>query len=322
MRVLLTGPFGNIGINALKNLLKQGHDVRCFDIKSEHNEKVARSFEGKIDVVWGDIRNPYDVTKAVEDRDVAIHLAFIIPVESEVNPEFSREINVGGTGNLVEAMKSVSSSPKIVFASSCTVFGPTQDQPPPRKASDPVNPTINYTQHKVECEEMIKGSGLGWAILRFGAVPPVELKFNPMVFFLSPDSRMEFVHSKDVGLARANAVTCDEVWGKVLLIGGGSKDQMYYRDYIGGSMEASGLGKFPDEAFGTIPSSLDWLDTEESQRLLNYQQHTYRDFLRDRKASLGYRRYLNLIARPVIRRKWLKHSPFYQANMAAKKEQG
>ena len=139
-----------------------------------------------------------------------------------------------------------------------------------------------------------------------------------LLFFLSPDSRMEFVHSKDVGLALANAVTCAEAWGKILLIGGGPANQMTYRDYIGGSMQASGLGKFPDEAFGTIPSSLDWLDTEESQRLLGYQKHSYQDFLRDRKASLGFKRYLNLAARPVIRRKWLKHSPFYKANVAAR----
>jgi nucleoside-diphosphate-sugar epimerase len=314
MKVLLTGPFGNIGTNALINLLEQGHDVRCFDIRSENNERVAGKFEGRVDVVWGDIRNPDDVAKAVEDREVVIHLAFIIPVESEVNPELSREINVGGTKNLLAAMKGVSPPLKFVFASSCTVFGPTQDQPPPRKASDPVNPTINYTQHKVECEEMVKGSGFDWTILRFGAVPPVELKFNPMVFFLSPESRMEFVHSKDVGLALANAVSCDEAWGKILLIGGGPQNQMYYRDYITGSMEASGIGRFPDEAFGTIPSSMDWLDTEESQRLLDYQKHTYEDFLRDRKASLGLKRYLIRIARPVIRRKWLKHSPFYQAS--------
>ena len=105
MKVLLTGAFGNIGINTLKNLVNRGHDVRAFDIKTENNEKVARSFKDKIDVVWGDIRNPDDVANALEDREVVIHLAFIIPVESEVNPELSREINVGGTSNLVGAMK-------------------------------------------------------------------------------------------------------------------------------------------------------------------------------------------------------------------------
>ncbi len=318
MKVLLTGAFGNIGINAITNLLKQGHDVRCFDVRNEKNEKAARKFKDRINVVWGDIRNPDDVARAVEDSEVVIHLAFIIPVESEVNPELSREINVGGTKNLLEAMKAVTPPPRIVFASSCTVYGPTQDQPPPRKATDPVNPTIHYTKHKVECEEMVKASGFVWTILRFGAVPPVELKFNPMVFFLSPDSRMEFVHTKDVGLALANAVTCDGAWGKILLIGGGPKNQMLYRDYLAGSMEASGIGKFPDEAFGNIPSSMDWLDTEESQRLLDYQKHTYQDFLRDRKRSLGVRRYTIMLQRPMIRRKWLKHSPFYKANMEKK----
>ncbi len=318
MKVLLTGAFGNIGVNAIKNLIAQGHEVRCFDLKNEKNEKAANKFKGKIEVVWGDLCKPDDLTAAVQGRGVVIHLAFIIPVESELKPELSHEINVGGTKNLLNAMKNVSPPPKIIFASSSTVFGPTQDQPPPRKVTDPVNPNQHYTRHKVECEEMIKASGFGWAILRFGAVPPVEFKFNPMAFFLSPDSRMEFVHSKDVGLALANAVTCDGVWGKTLLIGGGTRNQMYYRDYIGRSWEASGIGRFPDEAFGTIPSSLDWLDTEESQRLLNYQKHTFEDFIRDRKASMGLKRYYIRLTRPIHRRKWLKQSPFYKANIQAK----
>lgn len=318
MKVLLTGAFGNIGTNAIKNLIAQGHKVRCFDLKNEKNEKAANKFKGKIEVVWGDLRNPSDVAVAVPESDVVIHLAFIIPVQSELEPEKSREINVGGTKNLLDAMKKVSPSAKIIFASSSTVFGPTQDQPPPRRATDPVNPNQHYTRHKVECEEMVKASGLAWAILRFGAVPPVEFQFNPMAFFLAPTSRMEFVHSKDVGLALANAVTCDGVWGKILLIGGGTRNQMYYRDYIGSSWEASGIGRFPDEAFGTIPSSLDWLDTEEGQRLLNYQKHTFEDFLRDRKASMGLTRYYIRLTRPIHRRKWLKQSPFYQANIKAK----
>ncbi|MBA7599235.1 hypothetical protein ES703_06265 [subsurface metagenome] len=313
MKVLVTGAFGNIGANAVKSLLEQDHQVSCFDIKTETNEKAANNFKGKIEMFWGDIRNPEDVAAAVKGQDIVVHLAAIIPIDSEVKPDWAREINVGGTQNLVNEIKKLSPSPKIILASSTTVFGYTQDREPPLKVTDPVNPTNNYTNHKVECEKMVQESGLAWAILRFAAVTPIEFKLNPMMFYLSLDSRMEFTHTKDAGLALANAVANDEVWGKILLIGGGPKNQIRYRDYIHRSMQATGFGKFPDEAYGSIPATPDWVDTSESQRLLNYQHHTFEDWLKDRKASVGLKRYIYILGRPYYRPKILKSSPFLKA---------
>ena len=315
MKVLLTGPFGNIGTVTIENLLQQGHQVRCFDLKTGENEEKAMRFQRKIETAWGDVRKPEDLAVAVQDRDVVIHLAFIIPITSEIDPEGSRKVNVEGTRNLLDAMKKASPTPRILFASSTTVFGPTQDQPPPRKASDPVNPTLHYTRHKVECEQMVRDSGLDWVILRFAAVTPVAFRFDPTMFYLSPDSRMEFAHFRNVGLAVANAISCDEAWGKVLLVGGGPGSQMYYRDYIRRSMETVGVGRLPDNAFGTIPSSLDWIDTTESQRLLNYQKHTFEDWLKERAALLGFKRYIIRALRPIYRGRMLRQSPFYRAKV-------
>jgi len=129
MKVLLTGPFGNIGTVTIENLLQQGHQVRCFDLKTGENEEKAMRFQRKIETAWGDVRKPEDLAVAVQDRDVVIHLAFIIPITSEIDPEGSREVNVEGTRNLLDAMKKASPTPRILFASSTTVFGPTQDQP-------------------------------------------------------------------------------------------------------------------------------------------------------------------------------------------------
>jgi len=39
MNVLLTGAFGNVGLSTLEELLRQGHQVRCFDLKTRANEK-------------------------------------------------------------------------------------------------------------------------------------------------------------------------------------------------------------------------------------------------------------------------------------------
>ena len=223
MKVLLTGAFGNFGTTTLRSLLEQGHEVRCFDLQTKANQKTVASFENRIETLWGDVRNPNDLAGAVHDREVVIHLAFIVDMlKSDEQPEWAWEINVGGTKNLLDAMNGHSKSHKFIFASSTSVFGHTQHLDPPRTPSDPVQPTSTYTHHKVECEELVKQSGLDWSILRIAFAPQAAGSFDPVLFQLELDSRLEFVHPRDVGLAMTNAVGSTEIWGKTPLVGGGS----------------------------------------------------------------------------------------------------
>jgi UDP-glucose 4-epimerase len=316
VRVLLTGALGNIGRNTTKKLIEQGHQVRCFDLKTKANEKAAQRISDQIELVWGDVRSPDDLAAAVQDQDVVIHLAFIMPPLSEDRPEWAREINVAGTANLLQAMKTVSPPHKIIFSSTFSVFGDTQSQPPPRTVSDPVKPVDNYTRHKVECERLVKESGLDWAIFRFAVVPPMSLggvEELPKMFDFPLDMRIEFVHPRDAGLALANAVSSQEVWGKILLIGGGPSSQLYYGDFMGRMMNAMRIGMLPERAFGSKAAMSDWLDTSESQSLLNYQQHTFEDFVQEIASLLGYKRYLVPLFRPLVRRWVLQKSPYYRA---------
>jgi UDP-glucose 4-epimerase len=313
MKVLVTGSFGTIGRSCLAKLIQQGHQVRCFDISTKKNRRTAKRFRGQIEVVWGDLRSRNDVDAAVQNQEVAVHLAFIMPPVSEDRPQWARDVNVGGIQNLLHSMKNLPLPPKIIFTSTFSVFGETQHKPPPRTVSDPVQPMDNYTHHKVECERLIRESGLDWAILRLAVVPPLGLSgFTPKMFDIPPSARVEFAHPQDVGLALANAVSCDEVWGKTLLIGGGAGSKLYYRDFIGRVMEAMGVGRLPDKAFGSASAYTDWLDTTESQRLLQYQQHSFEDFVQEVAASLGYVKYLVRLFAPLIRWWMLSQSPYYR----------
>jgi len=312
MNVLLTGAFGNIGTSTLEELIKQGHTVRCFDLKT------------KAEVVWGDLRRPEDVAAAVRDQEVVVHLAFIIPklsatgVESEVRPAWAREINVGGTQNLLNAMKALPRPPRIIFTSSCHVYGRTQNQPPPRTVSDPLQPTEHYTHHKIECERMVRASGLEWTIFRLAATLPLTMKLDPGMFDVPLNNRMEFVHTRDVGLAIANGVSSEGVWGKILLIGGGPHCRLYYREIAERTLNAMGVGMLPEEAFSSTPFAVDWLDTTESQRLLKYQRHDLGDYIREMVTLLGYRRYLMRMFRPIVRWWLLRKSPYLRGSRAAR----
>jgi nucleoside-diphosphate-sugar epimerase len=236
-------------------------------------------------------------------------------LRSDEQPEWAWEINVAGTKNLLDAMKAHSDPGKIIFASSTSVFGHTQHLDPPRTLSDPVQPTSTYTRHKVECEELVKNSGLDWSVLRIAFAPQAAGSFDPVLFELELDSRLEFVHPRDVGLAVTNAVSSTEIWGKTLLVGGGSGCQLYYRDFIRQLTDAIGIRALPEDAFTLPPSSpLDWVDSTESQRLLNYQKHSFEDYIREIPASMGSGRYLVRLLSPLIRRSMLSQSPYLKQN--------
>lgn len=71
---------------------------------------------------------------------------------------------------------------------------------------------------------------------------------DPIVFEMPLDQRIEFVHSRDVGQACANAVEAETI-GKTFLIGGGPSNQMLQREFLKKIFEGMGLGMLPDSAF-------------------------------------------------------------------------
>jgi len=61
------------------------------------------------------------------------------------------------------------------------------------------------------------------------------------------------------------------------------------------------LGRFPEEAFAPSGSSppIDWVDTAESQRILNYQNFTPQDYVKAQQAALGPGRLLVPLVAPL-----------------------
>lgn len=318
MKVLITGAMGNVGSNCVPCLLQQHHEVKCFDIRTKANEKRWKKFKGRVEMVWGDLCCEEDVAAAVKDREAIIHLGFMLPPWSDEKPELAERVNVGGTRKLIEQAKKQASPPRFVFASSFSVFGETQHLPPPRRATDPVNPADNYTRHKVECERMLKESGLEWVVTRLGVVPPRSLGgFTPKMFEAPVGARIEFAHPDDIGLALANAITSKEAVGKTLLLGGGPGCQLYYIDFVNRMMQGMGVGKLPECAFAVKASAFtDWLDTVEAQQVLQFQGHTFDDFVKEMSDRLGMAKIFMRAFAPLIRLWMLRQSPHYRARNA------
>ncbi len=331
MRVLVTGALGNIGQNTVPQLLEQGNTVMAFDLRTETNERRARRLRhlDRVDVIWGDIRSPEDVRDAVRDVDCIVHLAAVLPPASEEQPELTRAVNVGGTRNVVEAARDLEQPPRLIYTSSVATYGHSTGRGPPKTATDPQVAVDVYSETKIEAERLVRESGLQWVVLRLSAAPAVDYDWlarsrRSEMFHVPLSQRVEFVHPRDVGLAITNAVTADVV-GRVLLIAGGERCRMTYREFIKRALEAMGIGMLPEEAF-IVPDRdedyyhTDFMDTTESQALLQYQTRTYDDYLEDLRRSLGWRRWFIPLVRWYIRRRMLSMSPYYARSAQSRQD--
>jgi nucleoside-diphosphate-sugar epimerase len=185
----------------------------------------------------------------------------------------------------VEVIKQKQNSIPVIYTSSVAIFGPTPD------ATAPLSPDRNqshppdiYAETKLQAENIIKQSGLDFAILRLTSTPYLtfDMKDLKQMFSIPLSNRVEFCHPENVALAIGNAISnFTTVNGKTLIISGGRSQRMLYKDMIGGILGAMGLPLPPEKKFTEEPYCLDWYDTSESERLLQFQSHTFTDYIED-----------------------------------------
>jgi UDP-glucose 4-epimerase len=70
----------------------------------------------------------------------------------------------------------------------------------------------------VACEQLVTGSGLTWSIFRLGAALPIRLIMDAGMFDVPLDNRIEFVHTRDVGFALAEALIASRCGGKYSIL--------------------------------------------------------------------------------------------------------
>ncbi len=157
MKILVTGASGYIGSHACLELLKAGHAVTGFDNFSnsspESIERVKELAGKPMRLEKIDLREPDELDALVgEGFEAVMHFAGLKAVgESVEKPQLYHENNVLGTHHLLAAMERTSCR-RLVFSSSCTVYGAVEKNPVderhPRAA---VNP---YGKTKLDIEDM------------------------------------------------------------------------------------------------------------------------------------------------------------------------
>jgi UDP-arabinose 4-epimerase len=177
--VLVTGGAGYIGSHCCKVLASAGyHPVVYDDLSTGHRDLVKWG-----PLVEGDIRDRSKLADCLATHRPALvmHFAALALVgESVTQPERYWDVNVGGVFALLETMRATGCD-KLVFSSSCAVYGEPDAMPIDEQATkSPVNP---YGASKLTAEWMMesfdRAHGLKSVRLRYfnacGADPDGEI---------------------------------------------------------------------------------------------------------------------------------------------------
>ncbi|MCJ8143892.1 NAD(P)-dependent oxidoreductase [Ancylobacter sp. A5.8] len=233
MTILLTGATGLVGARLLPHLVDAGLDCRVL-------LRGGKDVPAGVASVEADLLDPASLLRAVKGVSAIIHLAAVFRTP---DTDLIWKSNLEGTRNLISAAKAGAPQARFILASTSNIYG--LDSPRPGREDDAVNPQQAYPASKLAAENLLRNSGLNWAILRFGFVygdgdghldelPRLAARFN-----MHPAQRMSLVHHRDIATA-VNLALAGAMDGQIVNIADEAPTSIYeLATLVGETMEPS-----------------------------------------------------------------------------------
>jgi dTDP-glucose 4,6-dehydratase len=213
--------------------------VTILNTYSAQAERNVASFPNEVSCVWGSVTDREIVEKTVRGQEVVVHLAALINVdESITSPRSFLEVNLGGTLNVLEAVRQTGA--RLIYASSREVYGHVQDSPV--REDTELQPHSPYAVSKAGADRMCfayhTSYGIDMTILRScnvygerqksgpgGAVIPIftreAAEGGPLTVFGTGDQRREYMHVEDLVVAYDLILRHDGLAGATINVGTG-----------------------------------------------------------------------------------------------------
>jgi nucleoside-diphosphate-sugar epimerase len=247
LTVAVTGPTGTFGFGLLPLLQADDRIERIIGIARRPFDPEQHGWS-KMDYRQGDVRDPDALTRAFEQADVVVHLAFMIT--GTASRETIRAVNVEGTLNAFEATAAAGAR-RFVYASSVAAYGFYEDNPIGMTEDWPTRPAnrLFYAQEKADLERLLYEQADAHAdVALYLLRPPIVLGPHavgaktvlpePLAGLAKgaldlasrlplpipvpvPDLPMQFVHEDDVGQALLRCVVADGPPGAYNIAGDG-----------------------------------------------------------------------------------------------------
>jgi dTDP-glucose 4,6-dehydratase len=156
-KILVTGADGFIGSHLVEKLVKIGYGVKAFVMYNSFNswgwlDNIDAKIKKSIEVVSGDIRDPFFVDSVIQDCDAVIHLAALIAIPfSYQSPSSYINTNINGTLNVLQAAKN-NRIKKVIHTSTSEVYGSAQYVP--IDENHPISGQSPYAATKIAADQI------------------------------------------------------------------------------------------------------------------------------------------------------------------------
>ncbi|MEN5162184.1 NAD-dependent 4,6-dehydratase LegB [Achromobacter kerstersii] len=154
-KVLVTGADGFIGSHLTELLVREGYEVKALSqYNSFNNWGWLEDVDclDQLEVLTGDVRDPYYCNHITKDVDVVFHLAALIAIPySYVAPDSYVDTNIKGTLNICQAAKQ-NGVKRVIHTSTSEVYGTARYVPIDEE--HPLQPQSPYSASKIGADAM------------------------------------------------------------------------------------------------------------------------------------------------------------------------
>lgn len=165
--VAVTGAEGFIGSHLVEALVASGHSVRAMVLYNSFGsrgwlETLPDEVMAEVEVVLGDVRDPYAVSGFVAGAEVVYHLAALIAIPySYTAPQSYLETNAGGTLNVLEAAR-LHETPRVICTSTSEVYGTARSVP--ISENHPLQAQSPYAASKIAADKLAESYHLSFGL--------------------------------------------------------------------------------------------------------------------------------------------------------------